>query len=610
MMWENLLTQFHFLRPEWFWALIPSALFFALLWRLQQQNSNWMTTISAELLPHLLDEGSQQKRHHIVIIILFAWLITIIALAGPTWSKLPQPVHQREDALVIIMDLSLSLYATDLKPSRLIYAQRKLTDILHSRKEGQTALIVYSGDAHVVSPLTDDTATIIAMVPALAPNIMPSYGSNAIAGAETALKLMKDAGVAHARILLITDELLEKDLKPVASLFAGDNTDLAILGIGTKDGAPIPTREGGFLKDNNGGIVVAQLNTGTLQSLANKTGGRYILSSISDQDIKFLLPDTVFKGNTRQIEREFDIWQEQGHWLVLLLLPIMLLSFRRGWLLSLFFAFSIVPDRAEAFEWQDLWQNKNQRGEKAFNKGDHQQAAELFKSQDWRASAQYRAGDYQAAAQSYGLNDNAQSNYNRGNALAKAGQIDPAIKAYERALELDPQMSDAIENKALLEQMKQEQESQDQDQQQNEDSEQSSQDEQNQSQQNSDQSKEKSEDQSSQEQQSDQNQQSQSDEQQNSEQDSEQQAQQSEDEKRQQQENQDKDPTDAESEQQSQAQQSEQEPLDTEQQQALEQWLRRVPDDPGGLLRRKFDYQYRQNMQKNGTSNNSGQQIW
>lgn len=610
MMWENLLTQFHFLRPEWLWALIPSVVFFALLWRLQQHNSNWMKTISAELLPHLLDEGSQQKRHHLVIMILLAWLIAIIALAGPTWSKLPQPVHQREDALVIIMDLSLSLYATDLKPSRLIYAQRKLADILHARKEGQTALIVYSGDAHVVSPLTDDTATITAMVPALAPNIMPSYGSNATAAAETALKLMKDAGVAQARILLITDELLEKDLKPVARLFAGNNTDLAILGIGTKDGAPIPTREGGFLKDNNGGIVVAQLNTDTLQSLANKTGGRYIRSSISDQDIKLLLPETVFEENTRQIEREFDIWQEQGHWLVLLLLPIMLLSFRRGWLLSLLFAFSIIPDRAEAFEWQDLWQNKNQRGKKAFNQGDHQQAAELFKSDDWRASAQYRAGDYQAAAQSYSLNDNAQSNYNRGNALAKAGQIDPAIKAYERALELDPQMSDAIDNKALLEQLKQQQENQDQDQQQNEDSEQSSQDEQNQSQQNSDQSNEKPEDPSSQEQQSDQDQQSQSDEQQNSEQDSEQQAQQSEDEKRQQQEDQNKDPSDAESEQQSLAQQSEQEPLDTEQQQALEQWLRRVPDDPGGLLRRKFDYQYRQNMQKNGTSNNSGQQIW
>lgn len=609
MISENWLAQLHFLRPDWLWMLLPVVLLFILLWRLQQHNSNWMKTISADLLPHLLDDGTEQKRHHLLIAVILAWLIAVIALAGPTWSKLPQPVHQREDALVILMDLSLSLYATDLKPSRLVYAQRKLTDILQSRQEGQTALIVYSGDAHVVSPLTDDTATIVSMVPALAPNIMPTYGSNATAAGKAALQLMKDAGVSQARILLITDELLEKDAKQLGRLFSSNSiagkVDLAILGIGTKEGAPIPTREGGFLKDNNGGIVVAQLNAKTLRTLANNSGGRYAQSSIDDRDIKYLLPETMFEENTRQIEREFDIWQEQGHWLVLLLLPLVLLSFRRGWLLGLLIAFSIVPEQAHAFEWQDLWQNKDQRGEKAFKQGEHQKAAEVFKSNDWRASAQYRAGDYQGAAQSYALEDNAQSNYNRGNALAKAGEIDQAISAYERALELEPEMSDAIDNKTLLEQLKQQQQEQQQDQegqnQENKDQQQG---------QDSDQSSKQEQDQSE-EQQANADQSSNNNEQQQSEQD--QQTQASEEEQRkkeqEQQAKQNEENPDDESKQQSLAQQTEQ-ALDPEQQQALEQWLRRVPDDPGGLLRRKFDYQYRQNMQKNGLDNNSGQQIW
>jgi Ca-activated chloride channel family protein len=616
-MLETFISQFHFIRPLWLWALLPVGLLFALLWKAQQRKSHWQDVISPELLPFLLESGQQRHHRHLLVGVVAGWILATLALAGPTWSKLPQPVHQREDALLIIMDLTLSLYATDAKPSRLVQAQRKLTDILQARSEGLTALVVYSGDAHVVSPLTDDTATIAAMVPALAPNIMPSFGSNAASAFELATRMMQDSGITQARILLITDELLSKDQKAIRKIVSEHALELSILGIGTQDGAPIPISEGGFLKDNKGAIVIAQLNRTALQKLASSVGGRYQDARLDDADIRYLLPKDGFSENTRQIEREFDIWQEQGHWLVLLLLPLVALAFRRGWLLSALLAVMLTPEKASALDWQDLWKNKDQQGAEAFSQGEYERATELFKSNEWRGSAQYKAGDFKSAAETFAATDTADANYNRGNALARAGKLDDAISAYERALELDPGMQDAADNKAMLEEIKKQQQQQqdqqnpsdsDSDKDQNSDKQSpSSRDQQDQSQEQENADNSQSEDQSGNQSQQPSDQQ-QSDQADKSEQEQAEQNSSAEEEKAQQ--NTEKETDQAAEDSAAQAAQQAEETLDAEQQQALEQWLRRVPDDPGGLLKRKFDYQYRQKYRDNQPSNTEEQQVW
>ena len=188
------LSEFHFLRPEWFYGLIPAVLLFALLKTRAGLTSNWTKTIDAALLPYLMERSGEGIQRTPFYLLLITWALMITALAGPVWEKTPQPVHTKEDALIIVLDLSFSMYAVDIKPNRITRARQKLLDILQLRDEGVTGLIVYAGDAHVVSPLTDDTNTIASMVPSLSPDIMPIYGSAFAPALELALQMFSDGG--------------------------------------------------------------------------------------------------------------------------------------------------------------------------------------------------------------------------------------------------------------------------------------------------------------------------------------------------------------------------------------------------------------------------------
>ena len=191
----NLVEEFHFLRPLWLLAIIPAVVFFAAMWRVNSVITAWDKAIDESLLPYLLDRSKSGAQRTPLLLLFAAWVLTVTALAGPVWEKLPQPVQKRDDALVIVMDLSLSMYAADHIPSRLDLAKRKLRDILALREEGQTALVVYAGDAHTVTPLTDDVVTIAALVPSLSPNIMPLFGSNPMSAIDLAIGQLDDVEV-------------------------------------------------------------------------------------------------------------------------------------------------------------------------------------------------------------------------------------------------------------------------------------------------------------------------------------------------------------------------------------------------------------------------------
>ena len=629
---DLVLTNFHFVRPLWLFGCIPAVVLFIVLWFIRVRSSGWSKAIESSLLSHLLDSTQEKRQGWPLFMLLLAWLLTCLSLAGPVWEKLPQPVQKKENALVIIQDLSLSFYAQDLSPNRLVRAQHKLSDLLKERKEGTTALVVYSGDAHIVSPLTDDSRTIAAMVPSLSPGIMPSYGSNVVDAVKLALGLLKDAGVSQGKMLLLTDEVTGEDAREVTKLLRGKNIVFLVLGIGTSGGGPIPKNDGGFLKDDEGNIIVPRLNREILRDLAEKNGGRYRDVQLNDQDIEYLLAAEALLPNEdeyRQMDREFDQWKEMGPWLLLLILPIALLAFRRGWLLVFVIMILLESSESHAMSWQDLWQRKDQQAAKALQSNDPGKAAELFQTPSWKGVAEYNAGNFAEAADSFAQNQNADNFYNSGNALTKENKLDEALKAYEQALQLNPEMEDAQFNKELVEQLIQQQQQQQQgegednesgDQEKQEDQQgegedqQSGQDGQSEKQgeqgkQGQQQTGEENEQDSSVKDKGDMNKDD------GQEQDESAQEQQGEMSEEGEQSKDEKEMSGRESQEDSSEKQeteatmqSVEDEMTDEEKQSLEQWLRQVPDNPGGLLRRKFEYESQLNRERQTPRQNK--KIW
>ena len=500
------IINFHFIRPLWIVALMPLAILIFLLWNSKEGQGLWYKVIPPHLLPYLLSGKNHQSNRLPVILISITWALSVIALSGPVWRQLPQAVEQRVDVQIILLDLSQSMNAIDLPPNRITRAKYKLSDILSHRDEGVTSLIVYAGDAHVVIPLTDDIKTIDAIIPTLDPNIMPVPGSNPSAAVEAAVAMLERGGHDEAEIILLTDGIKEIDVNRITTLISNRKVSLSVLGIGTKDGAPIPLSAGYYLKDESGAIVIPKLNRDALLNMAKELGGRYTEISADDSDIDYLLNKTLLLSETKKTTRQFDVWQEDGYWIIVFILPLAALAFRRGWLSCMLLTFLFaVPKPSQAGLWDDLWKTRDQQGYEAMKDNQNIKAADLFRSQSWKASAQYKSGQYDEAQNSFLYlananrektnlentnpenknpenknntnddltNDNpinkaptnnqsfatearlsvSDSYYNRGNSLAQMGRYNSAVEAYQQAIKLDPQNLDAQFNKALLEKL-------------------------------------------------------------------------------------------------------------------------------------------------------------
>jgi len=587
-------ADFHFLRPEWLWALLPAVAGTVLLARRRLGAGSWLTVIDPALAPHVLSQSATRRADGRWWLLGLGAVIAIVSLAGPAWQRIEQPVFRSDQALVIALDLSRSMDAQDVAPSRLTRARLKILDILERRASGQTALIVYSANAFTVTPLTKDTDTVAALVNSLGTDIMPSRGSYPIAAINKGRALLEQAGVSVGEVLLITDGGSSPAAERVARDLRAAGYSLSVLGVGTGDGAPIPKANGGFVTDQSGRIAVPKLEERSLRELATAGGGRYATLAPDARDLEHLLSGEVGSRQASDESLATDQWREEGPWLALLLVPLAALAFRRGWVLLVVVVILPVSESAQASIWDDLWLNQDQQGRRALEAGEAGEAATLFEDPAWQAVANYRAGNFSRSADGFRADADARSLYNLGNALARQGRFEPAIEAYEAALEIDPDNEDAAYNRDLLEQMRQQQQQQQQ-QGQGEEQEQTSQ------QSGDSQSAESGSDQESEQGDS----QSQSESQDAS--------------TREDQQTSDEDLQALQEELERAAEEAEQEGEQAEseltpeqlaelrrmqeQQQAMEQWLRRIPNDPGGLLRRKFRYQY-QRMGRDQDGNN------
>ncbi|GAB6041656.1 VWA domain-containing protein [Endothiovibrio diazotrophicus] len=454
-----MIEHFHFIRPLWLLALLPLAL---LLWRLRGRGgalAAWRTVCDPHLLAALTvgSEGEGGGRLPRALLAL-GWLSAVVALAGPSWERLPQPLYKPQAARVILLDLSRSMDAGDLAPSRLERARFKILDILKRSRGGQTALIAFAAEPYVVAPLTDDTATVANLLRPLTTALMPVQGSRPDLALRKGEALLKQAGVPGGELLLVGDGA-DAAAVGVAEELRGLGRTVSVLAVGSADGAPIPIEGGGFLKDADGAIVIPKLEEDALRRVATAGGGHYRRISADDRDLRGLLVEPsrgdVTKRDGESAVHGGDAWREEGPWLVLALLPLALVAFRRGWLGALLLV-SLLPPPVHAAgwteQWANLWSRPDQRAAARFEQAPAE-AAKQFEDPGWRASAHYRAGEYDEALKAWQGIDSADAHYNQGNALARQGKLKEALAAYEQALKADPKMADAEANRKLVEEL-------------------------------------------------------------------------------------------------------------------------------------------------------------
>lgn len=551
------LALVHFIRPYWL-LLLPLVLVLPWLWmNTRRPSGDWTRFCDPHLLRWLsVTQADGKDRRGGRWLAGLALLISLLALAGPSWQKVPDSSFSARDARIIVLDLSRSMLAQDLRPNRLTRARFRLADLLGMTGEGQVGLVSYAGDAYVVSPLTSDTNTISNLLPALRPDIVPVAGSRADRALAMAASLFERAGLGRGEILLVTDSVDSADAARARDL-RDDGIFTSVLAVGTVEGAPIPSGAG-FVSDLSGNVVIARLDRARLQAVAEAGGGRYIELGASAAETSLWLEQSGSEFVRRE-DALAERWKDTGPWLVLFLLPLALLGFRRGLLFILplvSFPVLLWSPPADAGWWDDAWRRKDQQAYRALQADDAEQAAALAVDPDLSGEAWFRSGEHANAVEAWSNLNSADSHYNRGNALAHLQEYDAAIKAYDEALAIEPNMQDAIDNRALLEQLKQQQEQQEQ--QDGEDGESGV----------SEPSDEQNE--------GEEGEQSEGEEGEESESSDEQEGEQSEGEPG----------------------EEEDAPVDysqawsEEDAQAMEQWLRRIPDDPGGLLRRKFRNQH------------------
>lgn len=452
----------HWLRPFWLLALPLLGWLLWQLWHRERRSGRWQLLLPPLLQQALLGAGRGQRYQLAWALLGCAWLLALLVLLGPSWQRVEQSSLRRDDPLVVVLDLTPAMLAADLPPSRLEQSRRKLLDLLELRQEAQTALVVYAGSAHGVVPLSDDLGTTRNLLAALSPAIMPEPGQRADLAVERAVRLLRQAGHDGGRVLLLTSRLSDEELDGIEDALSGQDIRLDVLGVGTPAGAPIALEGGGFLKDQAGAILVPRLQRARLAQLAREQDGRYASLTLDDQDLEKLQLD----GSNRALREQGDpailaVWADQGYWLLLPLLAIAALAGRRGWLFLILLCPLLQP-RAEAAGWQDLWQRADQQGARLLAEGDARAAARAFEDPLWQGMALYQAGDYAGAAERFARFDTASAHYNRGNALARQGELDAALDAYDSALERQPDLQQARTNRELVERLKRQQQAQQQ----------------------------------------------------------------------------------------------------------------------------------------------------
>ncbi|HEV8551487.1 MAG TPA: VWA domain-containing protein [Polyangiaceae bacterium] len=431
----NELAAFHFLRPELLWALVPFALYGLTLVLRGQTASPWAKVVAPHLLRHLSDGSRLQRAGGPEALLALLGTVAVLAAAGPTDRPQLDSGDPSKSPLVIVMDLSRSMGAKDVSPSRAERARLELRDLIRARAESPTALIVVAGSAHVLMPLTDDPSVLDPTLNALAPDLMPSDGK-AYPQAAKLIATLAHETASPLSALIVTDGIPPPGVEAFEALHRDHRVGFIVLGTG---GAGDPAR----------GIAAA--DDSGLERFVGSVDGELVELSFAERDVTRILR-AIALGRAQGLDRrDARFWEDSGYWLVLPLALGVAYWFRRGFALAQHLAalalFSLSGCSGRA---ADVWVTPDQQGQWLFDHGRYAEAAERFQDPTWKGLAFYAGGKFDAAAAAFAAVDTKQGLYDLGNAYAQGGKLAAALHAYERALALAPTFREARHNADLM----------------------------------------------------------------------------------------------------------------------------------------------------------------
>jgi Ca-activated chloride channel family protein len=449
--WDN----FHFLRPDFLWLLVPLAIVLVLSLVGSREDIKWKKVIAPHLRPYVIKKGSESLKMWMQIVLVFILSIATLGVAGPTWKMSEVPDKKLETPLVIALDLSQSMMATDIQPNRLERAKFKIKDLLAENPKARIALIVFAGSAHTVVPLTRDYKIISTHLDGLSPLTMPFSGTNL----EAALQLtdtLTSVTTAPGKLLLVTDDFKDETFKTLQEFVASGITSVEIIPMNTVSGANVPApRSKNFLKDSKGNKVYSALNTDVLNKLNSIENIHINMLTLDNSDMELLAKS--ISSNLEFNEENDDIkseWQDEGYWLIVPFAFFVLMWFRKGWVVfSIVFMVSLSSCSNENQSFKDLWETKDYQAQKLVDKGEFVEAGETYIDPLRKGVAYYKAGYFEEAINAFEKDTTAMGVYNLGISYYKNGNYAAAELAFGKAIELDPENEEAKANLKVTQQI-------------------------------------------------------------------------------------------------------------------------------------------------------------
>ncbi|BDD03075.1 vWA domain-containing protein [Aureibacter tunicatorum] len=460
MFWSELNIDweaFHFLRETVLWLLIPLLVIYVLsVWGVRD-SVKWSRVIPAHLKPYLVKKGSENLKLGLLTLSFLAMTIGILGLAGPTWDKVQVPGQKVESPMVIALDLSQSMLCDDVQPTRLDRAKFKIRDLIKQDPKARIALMVFAGSSHTVVPLTKDYKIIESYLEGLSPSIMPLRGSD-IASALNMTDTIVGSIEAPSTLVFLTDDFTDESFEMFQNYSTKFNGEVVIMPMSTPTGAEVPAFNGRGALRVDGKVVYSSLDQEIVKKLESKEGITISPLTLDDSDME-IIADNVRSELVFQSEKneEKDQWIDRGYWLMIPLVVIVLMLFRKGVVL---YSLSILMlcagcsyDRPTKFN--DLWASKDYQGQVLQDHEKYELAAERYQNPLRKGIAYYKSGDYANAIKAFSEDTTAMGQYNLGLAYYKSGNLEGAEISFQKALELDPAMSIAVENSEVVSQLMQ-----------------------------------------------------------------------------------------------------------------------------------------------------------